>query len=919
MRARSANLFLSFHLIAARLSSVGVAFCLSLALVCAPVAAFDLPRGVTAGPTVGGISEYKLPNGLTVLLFPDPTQAKLTVNITYLVGSRHENYGETGQAHLLEHMLFKGSPKVPDVDAEYTKRGAQRNAITRTDITNYFGVFPASEDNLKFAIRLEADRMVNTFLKKEELEKEFSVVRNEFEAGENQPGQVLGKRLFSVAYDWHNYGNLPIGNRADIEAVDIERLRAFYKTYYQPDNAVLLVAGKFEPALAITEIAREFAAIPKPTRTLPKLNTIEPTQDGERSVTVRRKGEIQIVGAAYKVPGSLHPDSRALAYAALILGHTPSGRLHKKLVDAQRAVFAGSQSLGYVDPHVVILLAAQKAGENADMLREELLREIEGFASAPPSAEEIARTRQIIDNGFEATLAQADRVGLGLSQYIALGDWRLFFFLRDALQKVTPDEVQKVAAKYFIRDNRTVATFLPENDPKRAEITVAPEAKTVLAGWTPNVQVAQGEAFEATAKNIDARTQFATIGGVKVALLPKKTRGETVQVRINFKSGDEATLTGRSNVLSIASTMRMRGTTKFTRAQLADEIQKRKVRGGITGYETTRGELLGTLELAAHVLREPNFPDAELELTRKDALTGIELAKSDPGTLAALRLSEHFNAYPKDHPFAHTSLDEVAAIYRNVKRDDLVKAHQDFSGASVGEIAIVGDFDAKDVVATLAKLFGDWKSKTPYTRIASRLSQPAAINEWIDTPDKENAVVQMRTSFALKRDDTDYAALWVANEAMGSGSFDSRLTKRVRVTDGLSYSLNSTFDVGIYDAVASWGVSGIAAPQNVEKFEKAVREEINLARDKGFGKEEIERVKSGARASYDQQYASDGAVASMWLDRLDRGLKFSDYEPFISKIQAVTAEQAQAAFRKYVDPAKLSVVKAGDKAKATAK
>jgi zinc protease len=881
--------------------------------------ALELPRGVTAGPSVGGISEYKLPNGLTVLLFPDATQAKLTVNITYLVGSRHENYGETGQAHLLEHMLFKGSPKVPDVDAEYSKRGAQRNAITRTDITNYFGVFPASDDNLKFAIRLEADRMVNTFLRKEELDKEFSVVRNEYEAGENQPGQVLGKRLFSVAYDWHNYGNLPIGNRADIEGVDIERLRAFYKTYYQPDNAVLLVAGKFEPALAITEIAREFGAIAKPTRALPKLNTIEPTQDGERSVVVRRKGEIQILGAAYKVPGSLHSDSRALAYAALILGHTPSGRLHKKLVESQKAVFAGSQSLGYTDPHVLILLTAQKAGENADVLREELLREIEGFASAPPTAEEMTRSKQIIDNGFEAALAQADRVGLGLSQYIALGDWRLFFYMRDTLQKVSAEDVQKVAAKYFIRDNRTVATFLPENEPKRAEIVAAPDAKTLLAGWTPSVQVAQGEAFEATAQNIDARTQFATIGGVKVALLPKKTRGETVQVRINFKSGDEVSLTGRSNVLGIASSMRMRGTTKFSRAQLADEIQKRKVRGGVTGYETTRGELLGTLEFAAHVLREPSFPESELELTKKDTLTGIELAKSDPGTLASLRFSEHFNAYPKGHPFAHSSLDEVAAIYRDVKRDDLVKAQQDFAGASAGEIVIVGDFEPKEVVAALGKLFVDWKAKTPYTRIASRLAQPAAINEWIDTPDKENAVVQMRTNFALKRDDPDYPALWVANEAMGSGSFDSRLTKRVRVTDGLSYSINSTFDVGIYEAVASWGVSGIAAPQNVEKFEKAVFEEIHLARDKGFTKEEIDRVKSGARASYDQNYASDSTVASMWVDRLERNLKFADYEVFVAKVQAVTPEQARNAFRKYVDPAKLSVVKAGDKKKAATK
>jgi zinc protease len=878
--------------------------------------AFDVPRGVTVGPSVGGITEYKLANGLTVLLFPDATQAKLTVNITYLVGSRHENYGETGQAHLLEHMLFKGSPKVPDVDAEYTKRGAQRNAITRTDITNYFGVFPASEDNLKFALRLEADRMVNAFLKKEDLDKEFSVVRNEYEAGENQPGQVLGKRLFAIAYDWHNYGNLPIGNRGDIEGVDVEKLRSFYKMYYQPDNAVLLIAGKFDPALALTTTAQEFGAIAKPSRALPQIKTIEPPQDGERSVVIRRKGDIQIIAAAYRVPGALHPDTRALSYAMTILGHTPSGRLHKKLVDTQKALGTAAQSLSYVDPHPMLLLAVQKAGENADALREELLREIESFALTPPTDEEMARTRQIVDNSYEAALAQADRVGLGLSSFIALGDWRLFFWGRDAHKEITADQVQKAAAKYFVRDNRSVATFLPENDPKRAEVPAAPEAKTLLAGWKPPAEVAQGEAFEASAKNVDARTQFTQIGEVKVAMLPKKTRGETVQVRINFKSGNEQSLTGRSDDLGLASALLTRGSAKFSRAAIADEVQKRKIRGGITGYETTRSELAGSIEFVAQVLREPTFPENELEQVRKESLAGLEFTKSDPGALAGERLSRHFNAYPKGHPFYASSREESEAYVRSFKRDDIVKAHADFSGASAGEIVIVGDFDPKEMTALLARTFGNWKSKAPYTRVASRLSQPAAINEWIDTPDKENAVIQMRTNFALKRDDADYAALWVANEIIGSGSIDSRLMKRVRGTDGLTYGINSTFDVGIYEAVASWGVNGIAAPQNVDRVEKAVLEEIVSARDKGFSAEEVSRVQAGVRASYDQSYASDTSVASMWIDRLSRSLKFADFEVFLAKVQAVTPEQARDAFSKYVEPSTITIVKAGDKKRA---
>jgi zinc protease len=888
----------------------------ALLYVASTAFAFDLPKGFTAGPSVGGISEYRFENGLKVLLFPDDSSAKLTVNITYLVGSRNENYGETGKAHLLEHMLFKGSPKVADVNAEFAKRGANSNAITRTDITNYFEVLPATEDNLKFAIMLEADRMVNAYLRKEDLDKEFSVVRNEFERGENEPGQVVAKRLFAVAYDWHNYGKLPIGNRADIENVDLDRLRAFYKTYYQPDNAVLLIAGKFDPAMALLAIQKEFGAIPKPLRKLPKINTVEPTQDGERTVVVRRKGEIQLMMAAYKGPGALHPDAMALAYASTILGHVPSGRLHKKLVETQQAVAVAAQSLPYGDPSPLILIAAQKAGENVDALREKLITEIESFAQAAPTEEEMQRTRTLLDNGYESVLTQPERIGLSMSTYIGLGDWRLFFYGRDELAKVKPADVQRVAAKYFIRDNRTVATFLPEDVPKRTDVTAAPTAAAVLADWKPNVKVAQGEAFEASARNIDARTRITRIGGLKVAMLPKKTRNESVQVRINLRWGDEASRTGRETVLDLANGTRTLGTSKFTRAALADELQKRKLRGGVTGFETTRSDIVSTIELAAHVLREPNFPEAELEQVRKGALASIELSKSNPGALAQDRMRGHFNAYAVGHPNYQSSIAEGEAFIKRFNRAELVAAHNDFSGASQGEIVIVGDFDVDAVTAALQKAFTDWKSKAPYARIPAKLATPAAINEWIDTPDKENAVIQMRTTFAMKRDDPDYPAMFVADTIMGGSGLDSRITGRIRGKEGLSYGIGSTFSAGVWYAVGSWGVGGSAAPQSMALVERAVLEEINKARDSGFTAEEVSKVHKQVRANYDGNYASDSTVAGMWMDRLDRDLKFADYEAFIAKVQAVTPAQAQAAFRKYVDPTKLSIVKAGDKKKA---
>src|SRR5512134_4142251 len=238
---------------------------LLLAGFLAPVLAVALPAKVAE---VEGVAEYRLANGLRVLLAPDRSADTVTVHITYLVGSRHEGYGEKGMAHLLEHLLFKGSKRHPDVKQEFTRRGARWNGTTSYDRTNYFETLPASDENLDWALGMEADRMVNSFVRKEDLDSEMSVVRNEFEMGENNPGGVLFQRMQQLAYPWHNYGNAIIGQRADIEKVPIDKLQAFYRTWYQPDNAVLLIAGRFEEPRALELVAKHFGPIPKPSRAL---------------------------------------------------------------------------------------------------------------------------------------------------------------------------------------------------------------------------------------------------------------------------------------------------------------------------------------------------------------------------------------------------------------------------------------------------------------------------------------------------------------------------------------------------------------------------------------------------------------------------------------------------------------------------
>jgi zinc protease len=876
-----------------------------------------LPRGVAKVTSVEGITEYRLPNGLKVLLFPDASKATLTVNITYLVGSRHENYGETGMAHLLEHLLFKGTPKNPDIDKQFNARGARSNGTTWLDRTNYYELMQATDDNLRWAIEMEADRMVNSFVRKSDLDSEMTVVRNEYEMGENSPFSVMLKRLQSVAYDWHSYGRSTIGNRSDIENVKIENLQAFYRRYYQPDNAVLLVAGRFDEAKALALIARAFGAIPKPTRALPVLWTREPTQDGERQFIVRRKGDVQLVAVAYKVPSSLHADADGIAFANFVLGDTPTGRLHKQLVETGKAAQVFGFPLMGVDPGIHVFGASVKPGDPVEPVRDEMVRIIEGFGKAPPSKEEVERARKNYANEYEKTLNNHETIGVQMSEYIALGDWRLFFLGRDDLAKVTPDIVAKVSNAYYRRDNRVVGLYLPEDNPQRAEVPPAPTLAEVMKDFKGKADVSASEAFEPTQANIEARTKRANFGGVKVALLPKKNRGEVVNVTIQLRLGNEKDLFGKRRAAMMSGAMLSRGTTKFTRDQLADEFERLKMSGGVSGpaasFQTTRENLDAALRLAVHVMREPSFPEPEFEQLKRQTITSIQAQLSEPSARASEALSRHFNAYPKGDWRYASSLAEALEEAQAATLAEARQFHKDFYGASVAEVAIVGDFDDAKALATLKELLEGWKSPTPYQRIDQEYRDVAPATLTVATPDKENATFLARLNVNLKDDDPDYIALYAANYILGGGAgLDSRLAQRIRQKDGLSYGAGSDLSVNSTDRAGSFMAYAIAAPQNMAKVEAAFREEVERAVKQGVTDAELAKAKSGILQTRIQNRSQDGTVAGAWVSLMNLGRTWAYSRQFEERLAALTAGEVNAALRKYVDPAKLTTVKAGD-------
>ncbi|MDH4173308.1 MAG: insulinase family protein [Betaproteobacteria bacterium] len=883
---------------------------LALAL---PGLAAGAPRKVTE---VEGVSEYRLDNGLRVLLVPDASADTVTVHMTYLVGSRHEGYGEKGMAHLLEHMLFKGSTKHPDVKQEFARRGARWNGTTSHDRTNYFETLPATGDNLEWALAMEADRMLNSFVRKADLDSEMTVVRNEFEMGENSPGSILFQRMQRLAFAWHNYGHAIIGARSDIEEVPIERLRAFYRTWYQPDNALLVVGGRIEVQRALALVAKHFGPLPRPARALPVLYTTEPVQDGERTVTLHRTGDTPIVATLFRAPAGSHPDFPAVEVLVELMRAAPQGRLHQALVQKGLASAIWGFERALHDPGYVAFGASLPKDGALDAAREALLGTLDGVRREPVRAEEVERARTTLLNEMDKAPLDARELVSALAEFHTLGDWRLFYLYRDRLRAVTVADVQRVAEAYLKPDNRVLGQFVPTAQPQRAQIPGVPDVRAALDGYQGGATLAKGEAFDPSPQNIEARLQRRTLAnGVRVALLPKRTRGATVVAKIDLHWGDEQSTRGRSTACTLAGEMLMRGTTRHTRAELRDAFERLKttvkVSAGGATLETRREHLADALRLVAEVLREPAFPASEFEELKRGALTRAEAQRSDPSAVAGEELRRHLHPYPKGHWHYEQSLEERIAALQSVTLADARDCHRELVGATGADFAAVGDFDPAPLAALVEALLGDWKNPSPYARIAMRYFERPALERELRTPDKANAVLRAGLNMRLRDDDPDFPALVLANQLLG-GSSTARLPERIREKEGLSYSTYTWFSASPLDDAANLWISAIFAPENKARVERAVREELQRALGEGFGADEVAAAKKGLLEARYLARTQDSALAERLSRYLYLGRTLAWDVDFEKRVAALTPAEVRDALRRHLQLERLAVTKAGD-------
>ena len=915
-----------------------------------------LPPGVQKKASVGGITEYQYPNGLRVLLYPDPANPKVTVNMIVEVGSRHEGYGETGMAHLLEHMDFIETNDGRQIKNEIVAHGAVWNGTTSEDRTNYYETVTATDENLRWALDLEAARLVNVKITKELLDVEMTVVRNEFERGENSPGRVLSERVASTAYLWHNYGKSTIGSREDLEKVPAERLAAFYKKYYQPDNTVFAIGGTLDETKTLQWVFETLGRIPRPTRKLDATYTVEPTQDGMRYVELRRAGEGQELIMAYHAPAAAHPDAAALQVLAGVMsgggggrggrgggGGGGTGRLTKALVDNKKAESASMRVQQLHDPGLLEVSATLSKDQSIEEVRKIVAETLKGIVNEPPTKEEVDRVKTRLARNMEQQLTDAQQVAMGMTTPVSQGDWRLTFLQHDRIQQVTPEDLVRVAKAYIKDSNLTVGVFIPDAAPDRVAVPNTPELGPLFTNFKSSIAVSRAEEFDPTPANIEKRVVRSRLAnGMKVAMLSKKMAGGTVSVAIELHFGDAKTLAGRNAAAQLAGSLLMSGTRTRNRQQIQDEMERLDARiqvsgggggggfggrgggggrggpaggGGISSASATitvkPANLPAAMRLAMEMLREPAYPEAEFDRVKGQRVRALENIPSQPEQLSAELLQRHLSPFSKGDPQYQPTREEQLEEMTKVTLADVKQFHDQFYGASHGEFIVVGDVEQAAVQKLAAELLGSWTTPGPYARLTGSYKKVEAINRKIETPDKENAQFEAGMRIKLSENDADYPAMVLANYMFG-GSITARMPNRIRNREGLSYGASSRFTAPAEGDAALFSATVSCNPVNMPKVEASFVDELKKTLREGFTQAEITEAKrayaDARKVSRSQEAALVTLIASH--EQLGRTLLYDEQQD--ARIQALTLDQINAAFRKYVDLAGVTIVKAGD-------
>jgi len=849
----------------------------------------------------GGIKEYRMTsNGLKVLLKEDHTAPVATFMVTYEVGSRNEAIGYTGSTHLLEHLMFKGSNKFNtdrgnSVFQLLQSLGARMNATTWLDRTNYYETLPSSE--LETAIEIEADRMRNAYIKEGDRESEMTVVRNEFERGQNNPSGVLDEHIWATAYHAHPYHHSTIGWKADIENVSIERLKEFYDTFYWPNNATATVVGDFETSKALAIIKKHFGRIRKSTKEIPVVYTTEPMQEGKRTVTLKRAGQQGIVGIAHKSPPATHEDAASFIVLSSILSSGKNSRFYKNITDKGLTTNIFIWDTLFKDPGLFTVYANLAPGVEHKTVEDIIVAEYENIKKEGVTEEEVSKAKAQLIASMKFRQDGSMAVAGSLNEAIASGDWTLYTRYEELVNSVTAKSIKLVVNKYFLEDLSTVGYFIPEVSGDQPQGKPVASAKELVE---MKKQYFSKENQGGLASQI---VDSEPVEGIR--LLTLKRGSGVVTINGSFMGGDIYADENNSRVPDLVSSMLDQGTTKQTKFEISNQLEKAGARLSVSNGKSNVSfyakflsrDLEMVFGLLSEQLQHPAFNEEDLEKIKKRMITSYKKRKESTRGNAVNNMLASF--YPKGHQNAPEDNDRSIEDIKKTKTEDLKVFHNQNYGKGGMVVVAVGDVDHEELSNTIKKEFESWKNSPLSKKTESKKGKKSAGKAYVTMKDKTSTDFVMGIPLGIDRFHEDYMPLYVATHILG-GNFSARLMQTVRVKEGLTYGINSVITGFDNKNDGYWMVGGTFAPELLARGEKATLREVKRWAEGGVTQAEVDITKSTLTGSYQVGFDTTRGLSIGILSAVNVWGDLSYIDSFPEKVNSATLEQVNAAIKKYI-------------------
>ncbi|MEH2094796.1 M16 family metallopeptidase [Nostoc sp.] len=887
-----------------------------------------------------------LENGLTVLTKEVHTAPVVTVQVWYKVGSRNEEPGVNGIAHQLEHLMFKGTQNRPiQFGRLFSALGSDSNAFTSYDQTAYYGT--VERNKLKALLVLEADRMQNSQIEPEQLASEKRVVISELQGYENSPEYRLNRAVMQAVFPNHAYG-LPVGGtKADVEKFEVEQVQKYYRNFYSPDNAVLVIVGDFQTGNTLETIKEVFGKLPRRQGAGGRGQGAGGRGQGAEGreqgaggaggeeliskcpiphsplptpIVLREPGAGRLLQVVYPLPDANQPDVPMLDVMDYIFTEGRNSRLYQALVESGLAseVTASVTSLRESGWYEVLVTAGSK--QDLKKIDSVLSSAIANVAEKGVTTEEVERaktqlTADVILSNRDIT-SQAMRLG---NDETTVGDYRYTDRYLAAVRLVKPTDVVAVINKYLTKESRTVGFFEPTQK-QVTGVSDKPDSAQTTENFSPGVPVLPSEVAKYLPP-VDLVTdaiaqvlpqEFKLTNGLRILLLPDRstptvTLSGYIQAGTEFDPENQAGLaafvsenllngTTSKNVLTIAKVLAERG------ASLNFEVHREGVH--IEG-DSLAGDLPIILEILADVVKNSTFPAKELELHRQQTLTDLQLELDEPSEVARRIFVQ--SIYPKKHPL-HTFPTEESL--QQIQRQDVIDFKAKHYRPDTTVLALVGDFDLDKVRSLIQNEFGNWQvSGQAPTLKYPPVSMPekiVSVNPVL--PGKAQAVTYMGYT-GINRYDPRFHAALVLNQILGGDTLSSRLGAEVRDRQGLSYGIYSYFHTG--KNAGTFLIEMQTSPEDSSKAIASTRQILQQIHQQGVTALEVETAKRTLISNYNVSLANPEELTDRILMNEVYGLDKVELHSFTDKLQKVTFEQVNQAARELLHPDKIVVVTAG--------